>query len=301
MMKKVLVAANISSTFRHFLEEKNYVLIAKHSEDVEGIVTSNKLLLDQTKIASFPNLKWIARLGSGMEIIDTEYCKANHILCISSPNGIANAVAEHAIGMLLNLFHHIGRSHQEIHSGLWLREENRGIELENQVVGIIGYGHTGKAFVDKLQVFTKHILVYDKYLQGFGTETVKEVELEELMNQVDILSFHVPLNKETTHYYNDDFLSKMKKNHVLLNTSRGAVCSTQTILSGLKNGKITGACLDVLEEEKNITYLLSQDGNTVEELLRFPTILTPHIAGYSVNAIEKMCAELQHQLETYLS
>lgn len=299
-MKTVLIAARISVGFQHFLEGKNYILTDVLSPDVEGIVTSNKLKLDHSAIDNFPHLKWIARLGSGMEIIDTDYCREKNIHCFSSPAGIANSVAEHAMGMLLNWFHHIGRSHQEIHDGLWLREENRGIELENKCVGIIGYGHTGKAFAHKLQAFTKHILVYDKYLHGYGTEHVKETGLEEIMDQADILSFHVPLNEETTHYYNDSFLSMMKKKHVLLNTSRGAVCCTGTILRGLEEGHILGACLDVLEEEKNIQNILQQKGNVIEKLLSYPTIITPHIAGYSMNAIEKMCAELQRQLETCL-
>lgn len=299
-MKTVLVAAGISAGFQHFLEERNYVLTSDHRKDVEGIITSNKLVLDQKTIDSFPELKWIARLGSGMEIIDTAYCEQQNIHCFSSPCGIANAVAEHALGMLLSLYHHIKRSQDEIRSGAWLREKNRGVELENQCIGLIGYGHTGSALANKLQVFTEHILAYDKYKTGFGTKGVKEVTLQQIFDEADIISFHVPLTDETRYYYDDTFLANMKKKHVVLNTSRGEVCSTDTILHGLSNGRITGACLDVLEEERNMSNILSQKGNNVEQLLQFNTILTPHIAGYSFNAIEKMSLELQIQLEKLL-
>lgn len=299
-MKSVLLASRLSADFQHFLEGKGYVLVEEAGETVEGIVTSNRLRLDRTAIDSFPQLKWIARLGSGMEIIDREYCNEKNIACFSSPKGISNAVAEHATGMLLNLFHAIGKSHQEIQSGFWIREENRGLELETCCVGIIGYGHTGSALAKKLRAFTENILAYDQYKQGFGNDQVKEVSLEELMQRADIISFHVPLNEETRYYYNEAFLHRMAKPHVLINTSRGEVCSTQTILKGLQEGKITGACLDVLEEEKNINHVLSAEGNTIEKLLHYNTVLTPHIAGYTHQAIEKMCAELQAQLEKWM-
>lgn len=296
-MKKVLIAAPISDAFRTYLEEQNYLLLDAWTNDVEGIVTSNKLVLRQEQLQHLSQLKWIARLGSGMEIIDTDYCKQHHIACFSSPKGIANAVAEHVCGMLLSLLHRIPSSFHEIQQGQWIREANRGQELEGRCVGIIGYGHTGSALASKLRAFTSDIIVYDKYKPVVEEEAVRSVSLEELQTRADIISFHVPLNEETRHYYDDAFLSNCKS-HILINASRGAVCSTQTILHGLQSKKMVGACLDVLEEEKEITKVLATEGNTITQLMQYPVILTPHIAGYSVQAIEKMSAELIQQLKT---
>lgn len=308
-MKQVLLAAKISETFVNTLISKGYELINYESSDLNqlkdasliiGIITSNKLLLNHQQIKRFSNLKWIARLGSGMEIIDTDYCDQKGIKYFSSPNGIANSVAEHVLGMLLSLLHNIYKSFSEITHAQWIREANRGFELEDKIVGIIGYGHTGQALAKKLKVFTKHILVYDKYRTNIGHDDIQEVTLEYLQQHADIISFHVPLSKETTHYYNQKFVVAVSKPHILINASRGAVADTSAILNGLKSGKIAGACLDVLEEEKNIEEVLQQSSNHIAELLKQHVLITPHIAGYSYNAIEKMSAELQDQLIPFL-
>ena len=306
-MKKVLIAAPVSDSCIQILTDKGYTPIylneAGNTEKypaITGIITSNKFILDKNGLQAFPDLTWIGRLGSGMEIIDTVYCDEHGIRYFNSPNGIANSVAEHIMGMLLCLRHHILRSHTEIQNGQWIREANRGLELEGLTVGIIGYGHTGKALANKLSVFTKNILVYDKYKSGFGTDIIQEVTLAKLQDQVDVISFHTPLNKETFHYYDEDFMSRMKKPHILINAARGPVISTDMILTGLRSGKITGACLDVLEEEKNISSVLEQEDNKIHELLSYPVIITPHIAGYSHNAVEKMSKELMEQLQDIL-
>lgn len=306
-MKQVLIAATISDSFKQTLIDKGYHLVypdknthPEISTASTGIITSNKLNLDKHGLAQLKDLKWIARLGSGMEIIDTKYCDEHGIRYVSSPKGISNSVAEHILGMLLSLRHHILRSHNEIKNGEWIREANRGMELEDQTIGIIGYGHTGRALAHKLSVFTKNILVYDKYRSGFGDQWIQEVSLEEIQEKADIISFHIPLNHETHHYYDEAFLTTMKKPHVLINASRGPVIPTEIILSGLRSGKITGACLDVLEEEKNISSVLKQEENTIQQLFDYPVIITPHIAGYSQNAIEKMSEELFLQLKELL-
>ena len=298
-MKKVLLAAPVSDTFRKLLQERNYLLLSEWDSEVEGIVTSNKLVLQKEQLQTVPQLRWIARLGSGMEIIDTDYCKSHSIACFSSPEGIANSVAEHVCGMLLALLHRIPVSFNEIKQGKWIREGNRGQELAQRCVGIIGYGHTGSAVAKKLQAFTSEIIVYDKYKPGISDDWVTQVSLEELKQKADIISFHVPLNKETKHYYNDDFL-KTCKTHILINASRGEVCATDTILYGLQQGNISGACLDVLEEEAAIQEVLQTPQNKIEQLLQYPVIITPHIAGYSFQAIEKMSAELMDQLKNML-
>jgi len=258
-VKQVLIASPISEKFNAFLIEKNYELIhyinknecsSINNELIVGIITSNKLILNKTEIEKYPNLKWIGRIGSGMEIIDVAYCNQKNIQCESSPNGIANSVAEHITGMLLSLNKNIHTSFEEIKNKQWSREPNRGFELENQTIGIIGYGNTGSAFAKKMAVFTNSILVYDKNKTGFSNDFVREVSLEELKEKATVLSFHLPLNEETKHYYNDEFLLSMKNQHVLINSSRGPIANTSTILKGLQNEKIIGACLDVLEEEK---------------------------------------------------
>jgi D-3-phosphoglycerate dehydrogenase len=303
-VKQVLIASPISENFTAFLIEKNYKLIHYDKNDlltinnelIAGIITSNKLILSKAEIEKYPNLKWIGRIGSGMEIIDVAYCQQKNIQCESSPSGIANSVAEHITGMLLSLNKNIHTSFEEIKNKQWSREPNRGIELENHTIGIIGYGYTGSAFAKKMSVFTKSILAYDKNKTGFSNDFVREVSLEELKEKATILSFHLPLNEETKHYYNDNFLMSMKKNHVLINSSRGAIANTSTILKGLQNEKIIGACLDVLEEEKNIHEILQTSDNLIEQLLKYNVLITPHIAGYSHNATEKMSQELMDKI-----
>jgi D-3-phosphoglycerate dehydrogenase / 2-oxoglutarate reductase len=305
-MKQVLIAAPITETFRQFLHDHAYECIEittsaafeqLTSTTVSGIITSNKIKLHSGALQRFPNLKWIGRMGSGMEIIDTDYCQAHGIHFFSSPQGIANAVAEHMMGMLLSLLHHIPRSFSEIQQGKWLREPNRGIELSGLTVGIIGYGHTGSAFADKLKSFVSEVLVYDKYKQGFRNDFVRACSLKELQVSCDIISFHVPLTDETMHYYNQQFLHAMHKPHFLLNASRGQVVDTSAVLYGLQQHQIRGVCLDVLEEEAKIETVLNQKDNIIQALLQYPVVLTPHIAGYTYDASEKMSAELMMQLQ----
>jgi D-3-phosphoglycerate dehydrogenase len=167
-------------------------------------------------------------------------------------------------------------------------------------VGLIGYGHTGRALAEKLQAFTPHIIAYDKYHPAPTGSMASAVSLEELQARADILSFHVPLNSETHHYYNASFVAGMAKPHILINTSRGPVCTSSTVLEALASGKLKGACLDVLEEEKNIDSILAKQNNIVENILHYPVIITPHIAGYSHQATEKMSAMLMVQLNALL-
>ncbi len=306
-MKIVLQAAPISQPFCDWIDEEGYDrLIIESEKDIPahtfphivGIVTSNKLHLTEHFLQRCSSIKWIARMGSGMEIVDTAYTNQMGIATFSSPTGIANSVAEHTVGMMLALRHRIYQSMTEISHSQWIREPNRGMELENLRVGIIGYGHTGSAFASKLRVFTPTIFAYDKYKKGFGNDYVKESSLSELFLTCDVISFHVPLNDETYHYYNQSFMDSMTTPHMLINTSRGKVCDTSVILKGLQQGKIWGACLDVLEEESDIQDTLLREHNIVEQLLKLNVILTPHIAGYSHEATIKMSEELMNQLKS---
>jgi D-3-phosphoglycerate dehydrogenase len=223
-----------------------------------------------------------------MELIDTDYAAEKNILCISSPEGNSNAVAEHVLGMLLNLMNNISKSSNEIKKGMWLREPNRGIELTGKIVGIIGLGNTGAAFAKLLSSFDVSILAYDKYKFGFGNAAIKEANMEQVCRYADIISFHLPLNDETFHFAADNFFKSLQQKPYIINSSRGAIIHTGSLINALKNNQVSGAALDVLENEKLDTF--SQDEI---ENLRFlnsqeNVILTPHIAGYSREAFYKM-------------
>jgi len=299
MKPKVLIAAPIHEVLAMGLEENGYELlyaldITQASaqawvKDVEGIITSTRLQLDAQLIDAAPYLKWIGRMGSGMEVIDVPYAIAKGIKCFSSPEGNANAVAEHALGLLLSLTKKINISNAEIKEGFWLREENRGTELEGKTIGIIGFGHTGKAFVKKLRGFDMNILVYDKYKQDTTMEPLVFChDLNAIYEQADIVSFHVPLQEDTKDYFNDRFLSRFKKPIILINTSRGTVVNTATLIKGIKENKVLGACLDVFEEEP-LAKMNEEVKNNFQILLNNKNVvITPHIAGYTQEALYKM-------------
>jgi D-3-phosphoglycerate dehydrogenase len=265
--------------------------------DCTGVVTSLRLKLDRALIDSAPGLKWIGRMGSGMEIIDTEYARRKGIVCFSSPEGNSNAVAEHALGMLLTLIRRIAWSHREIQEGLWRREANRGIELEGRTIGIIGFGHTGSAFARKLQGFDVRILAYDTNPDIVYPEYVKKASLSDIQQDAEVLSFHVPLAPDTRHYFNRAFAKAMQQPFFLLNTSRGSVVDLSTALEWLEAGRMLGMALDVLEPEP----LAAMEENQKNLLLRAAAtpgvILTPHIGGYSREAVFKMSRVLLEKIK----
>lgn len=311
MKGNVLIAAPIHDVLKNGLEAIGYELIyaldvtqatAKELvKEVTGIITSTRLQLDKELIDAAPLLQWIGRMGSGMEVIDVGYADKKGIACFSSPEGNANAVGEHALGMLLSLTKKIGVSHAEINEGKWLREENRGIELEGKTIGIIGFGHTGKAFVKKLRGFDMDILVYDKYKQDKTEDSITFCnDLTPIYRYADIISFHVPLQEDTYHYFNTAFLGNMEKSFILINTSRGAVADADAVLTGLESKKITGACLDVFEEEP----LSRMRKEVKEKFMRISSlpnaVTTPHIAGYSHEALYKMSKALLDKIVIYV-
>lgn len=300
---KVLIAAPVHPILTEGLVGAGYTLVVSDKitqaaafgliGDCVGVVTSTRLQLDKELIDAAPHLLWIARMGSGMEVIDTEYANQKGISCYSSPEGNSNAVAEHAMGMLLALTKKIVVSHNEVKDGLWLRDKNRGIELEGKTIGIIGFGHTGRAFAQKLSVFNMQILAYDKYPQQNIPPYVQNCDsLTPIFERADIVSFHVPLQKDTHHYLDDKFITNMSKAFIVVNTSRGIVVNTKALLKAVESGKIAGACLDVWEEEP-----LEMMSEEMRELLHKATslpqiIVTPHIAGYSMEALFKMSSIL---------
>jgi D-3-phosphoglycerate dehydrogenase / 2-oxoglutarate reductase len=280
----------------NYLPEITYTELQNETESIEGLVVTTRLKIDKNILDRATNLKWIGRIGSGMELIDDTYAIQKNIACISTPEGNRNAVAEHVLGLILNIYNNINKSHQEIKEGKWLRNENRGIELTGKTVGIIGYGNAGSALAKLLQSFNVTILAYDKYKTGLSNDYVKESSIEEIHALADVISLHVPLTSETKHFVNDSFINNLVKKPLLINACRGEVVNTNALISAIKNNKICGAGLDVLENEKLSTY-----NNIEKEQIEFllqqqNVIITPHIAGYSNEAFYKMSAVLLEKL-----
>ncbi|MEJ6583308.1 MAG: NAD(P)-dependent oxidoreductase [Crocinitomicaceae bacterium] len=256
-----------------------------------GIVIRSRFTMDAAFLKNAPNLQFIARSGAGMENIDEVYCAEKNIQLFNAPEGNRNAVGEHALGMLLALFNQLVKSDTEVRKGIWDREGNRGIELNGQTVGIIGFGNNGNAFAKKLRGFDVKILAYDKYKSGFGNQFIHEVALFEIFEKADVLSFHIPQNEETLFMANEAFFSNFKKAIYLINLSRGKIVQTSALVSSLKSGKVLGACLDVLEYEKSsfesffeqeipedFKYILESD----------KTILSPHVGGWTHESYYKL-------------
>ncbi|WP_066437649.1 2-hydroxyacid dehydrogenase [Chryseobacterium sp. CCH4-E10] len=266
----------------------SYDEVCNKIENYDGIIIRSRIPLDKKFLKHAKNLKFIARVGAGMENIDIPVAQKLGIQLINSPEGNRDSVAEHVVGMLLILMNRLFIASQEVKNGIWLREENRGDELLGKTIGLIGYGNMGKATAKRLSGFGCKVIFHD-ILPGLSDEYATQVSLDELKERAEVLSLHIPLMEETHYLIDGPFISEMKNDFYFVNTARGKNVETKSLVEAIKSGKVKGACLDVLEYEKSSFEKLETENEDLRFLLESEkVIVTPHIAGWTIQSKEKL-------------
>lgn len=304
MSKKILIVDDLHPAFIEqaiklgYLVDDEPLITRKETleriKDYDGIAVRTKFRIDAEIFAAASNLKFVARAGAGLDNIDDKIAFERNIQLINAPEGNCDAVGEHAVGLLLSLMNNFRNADIQIRNGVWDREGNRGYELKGKKVGIIGYGFMGQSFAKKLAGFEVDVLAYDKYKTGFSDAFAREVSMEEIVKQCDVLSLHIPLTSETKQMVDDEYFFHFKKPIFFINTARGEIVNTKAVLNNLESGKILGAGLDVLETEKfpalgeQIWYNELKESNKV--------LLTPHVGGWTFDSYRKISEVLAEKL-----
>lgn len=266
----------------------------------DGLIIRSRFTIDRPFLDKAINLKFIGRVGAGVENIDVDYAKEKGIHLISAPEGNKNAVGEHTLGMLLSLFNKLNKADKEVRNGKWLREDNRGIELDGKTIGLIGYGNMGKAFAKKLRGFDVKVICYD-IKPNVGDKNCTQVSLKELQEKTDVLSLHTPQTAETKQMINTNFINAFTKPFWLLNTARGTSVVTSDLVNALKTDKILGAGLDVLEYEKKSfenLFVNKEMPAAFQYLIKSENVLlSPHVAGWTVESKEKLAQTIVDKIK----
>jgi len=307
MDKKVLLIDTMHPLFSELLIKEGFLIVdgtqfSKEEvlsvlDQFQGVALRSRILFDQACINAAKNLKFIARAGAGMESIDVDCAEKNNVCCINSPEGNRDALAEHAMGMILSLLNRLHIADKQVRNGNWIREGNRGYELGGKTIGILGYGNMGQAFAKRLKGFDVQVLAYDKYKTNYTDEFAIEASMERVFTETDILSLHLPLTDETNYLIDNEFFNAFHKPIYLINTARGKIVDTSAVVQNLQSGKVLGAALDVLEFEKySFENLLSNQEKipiSLSYLLKSEqVILSPHIAGWTHESNEKIARVL---------
>lgn len=304
--KKVLIVNDLHYSFIEKLENEGFEVVYRpdiSKNEIEalipefhGLVVRSKIYIDMEFLEKAPVLEFIGRAGAGIDNIDAEVLESGRVEVFNAPEGNRDAVGEHAIGMLLMMLNNLYGSHTEVSQGKWRREANRGIELGERTVGILGYGNTGRSLATKLQGFGCRIIAFDKYKSAVQEPFVEKVSLEEFQRSADIVSIHIPLTPETNGYVDSGFLNAFKQDILVINTSRGKVLSLSGLLECIESGKVAGACLDVLENEKPETFD-SGEKKVFEGLLSSGKVLfSPHVAGWTFESYRKISEVLSEKI-----
>lgn len=302
---KILIADELHSIFKERAEAMGHQVddepkitkaeVLERIKDYDGIAVRTKFNVDAEMFGVAPNLKFVARAGAGLDNIDVEIARQRNIALLAANEGNMDAVGEHAVGLILSLMNNFRRADIEVRNGVWDREGNRGYELKGKTVGIIGYGFMGQSLARKLKGFEVNVIAYDKYKTGFSDDFAKEVSMEEIVKQSDILSLHIPLTRETKQMVNDEYLFHFRKSIFFINTARGEIVETQAVLNAIKQGKILGAGFDVLQTEK--FPALGEQTFYYELKANDKVILTPHIAGWTFDSYRRISEVLADKLE----